>query len=41
MKKVFEMQGPESVPDDAKDVIFVRNDKGELVELEVVGDNQC
>lgn len=41
MKKAFEMQGPDVVPDDQEDVMFVRNEKGELVELEVAGDDQC
>lgn len=47
MKRVFEMQGPEIVPDDIEDVVFVRNQNGELVELDVPddpeedGDEQC
>ena len=38
MKKEFEMQGPDVVPEDTKDVIFVRNKAGEMVELEVADD---
>lgn len=38
MKKHFEMQGPDIVPDDIEDIVFVRNQNGELVELDVPDD---
>ena len=38
MKKEFEMQGPEIVPEDTEDKIFVRNQAGELVEVEIPDD---
>lgn len=38
MKKVFEMQGPDNIPEDTEDVIYVRNEAGELVQLEVADD---
>ena len=42
MKKlIFEMQGPEVIPDDLKDEVLIRNDKGELVKMEVEGDDEC
>lgn len=41
MKKEVEMQGPDIVPDDLVDTIFIRNKDGELIELEIVGDEQC
>lgn len=42
MKKlIFEMQGPEVIPDDLEDEVYIRNDKGELVKLEVAGDDEC
>lgn len=34
----MEMQGFETVPDDAEDEIYVRNENGELVEVEVEDD---
>lgn len=34
----YEMQGYEVVPEDQEDVICVRNDQGELVEVEVEDD---
>lgn len=38
MKKYFEMQGPEIVPEDTEDKVFVRNQNGELVELDIPDD---
>ena len=39
MKKVtYEMQGPEIVPEDMEDKVFVRNEAGELVELDIPDD---
>ena len=39
MKKMFEMQGPDNIPEDTEDVIYVRNEAGELVQLEVADDS--
>ena len=38
MKKHFEMQGPEIVPEDTEDKVFVRNQNGEFVELDIPDD---
>lgn len=38
MKRKFEMQGPDIVPEDMEDVVFVRNETGELVELDIPDD---
>ena len=38
MRKITEMQGPEIVPTDAEDEIWVRDEYGELVKLEVSDD---
>lgn len=38
MKKPMEMQGFEAIPDDQEDVICIRNEQGELVEVEVTDD---
>lgn len=40
MIKEMEMQGPVLVPDDLEDVIFVRNEEGELVELDIPDDEE-
>ena len=33
-----EMQGPETIPVDLEDVVFVRNEEGELIELDIPDD---
>lgn len=38
MSKRMEMQGFEVVPEDQEDSIFIRNEQGELVEVEVEDD---
>lgn len=38
MKKLMEMQGFEIVPDDVEDEIYIRNENGDLVRLEVDDD---
>lgn len=35
---VNEMQGPEFIPTDLEDVVFVRNEEGELIELDIPDD---
>lgn len=38
MNKEMEMQGFEVVPEEQEDIVCVRNEKGELVEVEVTDD---
>ena len=38
MVKEHEIQGPEIVPNDLEDKIYIRNETGELVELEIPDD---
>lgn len=38
MSKRMEMQGYEIVPEDQEDIICIRNESGELVEVEVDDD---
>ena len=38
MKKEFEMQGPDNIPEETEDVIFIRNEDGELVQIVVADD---
>lgn len=38
MKRKFEMQGPDIVPEDMEDAVFVRNEAGELMELDIPDD---
>lgn len=38
MSKRMEMQGFETVPEDQEDIICIRNENGELVEMEVADD---
>lgn len=38
MSKRMEMQGFEAVPEDQEDIICIRNEQGELVEVEVEDD---
>lgn len=38
MSKRMEMQGFEVVPEDQEDIICIRNEQGELVEVEVEDD---
>lgn len=40
-KPIVEMQGPDIIPEDLEDEVYIRNDKGELVKLEVAGDDKC
>ena len=40
-KKILEVQGPEIIPDDLKDEVYILNDAGELIELEVPDDKDC
>lgn len=40
MKKIFETQGP-NTPDKQEDEVYIRNDQGELIKLEMVGDDEC
>ena len=40
MIKEMEMQGPAVVPEDLEDAIFVRNEEGELVELDIPDDKE-
>ena len=38
MRKLMEMQGFETVPDDVEDEIYIRDENGDLVRLEVDDD---
>lgn len=36
--RVMEMQGFETIPEDQEDTIYVRDERGELTEVEVMDD---
>lgn len=38
MRKEMEMQGPDLVPEELEDEVYIRNEEGELVKLEVPDD---
>ena len=38
MRKEMEMQGPDLIPEELEDEVYIRDEEGELVKLEVADD---
>lgn len=38
MRREFEMQGPDSIPENMEDIVFIRTESGEFTELDIPDD---